>query len=150
MVLDISSFPLIWLRSNRAKGQAVLSGEFSPLDRLLERGKPIVFLSEAASFEEHDHCDEHRLTPLWLTRCLSGMEMIKGMVIIEPAFVSRQTFEAFAFIFEAFCGYPILMAASRDEALSIAHKLLRRRTGSAPLPALQIAAHVTVSCSSTP
>jgi hypothetical protein len=54
------------------------------------------------------------------------------MTVIEPSAAKRTAFKAFGVAFAKFWGYPLRLAATREEALEIAADLLAGRAGNAP------------------
>jgi hypothetical protein len=48
------------------------------------------------------------------------------MIMIEPNSAKRLGFRAFAIVFAKFWGYPLLLAASREQAMEMAKELLSK------------------------
>eukprot|EP01133_Synstelium_polycarpum_P018403 gene18403-22024_t len=127
MQLDITHFPLVWMRREAAPGvpSDVL---FTQFDALLARRQAFVILSEEGVDEDgHEHPQEERKrTALWMKRNKAAIRAyIQGMVLVEPSAAKRLAGKAFAVMFGKFWGYPLHFGTSRDDALDIAQHLLK-------------------------
>jgi len=127
MQLDITHFPLVWMRREAASGVSpdVLFAQF---DALLARRQAFVILSEEGFDEDgHEHPQEERKrASLWMKRNKAAIRAyIQGMVLVEPSAAKRLAGKAFAVMFGKFWGYPLHFGTSRDDALDIAQHLLK-------------------------
>lgn len=124
MFLDSSAFPLVWMRQT-APSSAPPQEPFDELANLLARKQAFVFLSEEG-FNDHEHGQEERKqTSLWMKKHKADIRaFIKAMILIEPNAARRLASKAFAVMFGKFWGYPLLVAATREEALETASRLL--------------------------
>ena len=57
-------------------------------------------------------------------------KQVLAMIQIEPSQAKRLGYKAFAALFAKFWGYPLLLAASREEAVEMARALLSKDGGS--------------------
>lgn len=129
MQVDISHFPLVWMRRDPA---AASSGPtealFAQFETLLARQQAFVILSEEGLDEDgHEHPQEERKRAvLWMKRHKVALRAyIQGMVLVEPSAAKRLAGKAFAVLFGQFWGYPLHFGTSRDDALDIAQHLLK-------------------------
>lgn len=124
MFLDSSAFPLVWMRQT-APSSASPQAPFDELANLLARKQAFVFLSEEG-YNDHEHGQEERKqTSLWMKKHKVDIRaFIKAMILIEPNAAKRLAGKAFAVMFGKFWGYPLLVTASREEALETAFRLL--------------------------
>ncbi len=51
---------------------------------------------------------------------------VLAMILVEPNSAKRLGFRAFAAVFAKFWGYPLLLAASRQQAMEMARELLAK------------------------
>ncbi len=126
MIVDISEFPLVWMRNVPAAEPHDDDAAFAILEELLWRGETFVMLTETGNQSpNHEHTqEEKKRTSLWMKKHRHELKLVKAMVAIEPSVAKRLAMKPFSIMFEKFWGYPMLMASSQDEALSIARKLL--------------------------
>jgi len=126
MLIDSSTFPLVWLR--RDTGAADSDALFAAFEQLLARRQAFVLLSDAGFDDEgHEHAQEERKR---MTLCMKKNKAalrayICGMVLIEPSAAKRLAGKAFAVMFGKFWGYPLHFGDSGDDALDIARSLLQ-------------------------
>jgi hypothetical protein len=52
--------------------------------------------------------------------------MVLALIMVEPSAAKRLGFKAFAGLFAKVWGYPLLFAVSREQAIEMAHELLRK------------------------
>jgi len=100
---------------------------FAALETLLARAEPFVLLDdERSNGEAHEHSpEEKKQLSLWMKRHKTSLRsFVKAQIHIEPDVTKQQAAKAFARMFEAFWGYPLLVEASREDALKLAHRLL--------------------------
>mgnify|MGYP003600029415 FL=1 len=127
MQLDLSTFPLVWMRRDPAASSPD-EALFAQFEELLARRQAFVILSEQGLDEDgHDHPQEARKRAvLWMKRHKAALRAyIQGMVLVEPSAARRLAGKAFAATFGQFWGYPLHFGTSRDDALDIAQHLLR-------------------------
>lgn len=129
MLIDSSEFPLVWMRRDTPSNENSPAA-FDQFAMLLMRRQAFVFLS-ADGFDggEHEHTQEERKQiSLWMKKNKAEIRaFVRGMVLIEPSAAKRLASKAFAAMFGKFWGYPMMIAASKDEALEVAHRLLNGR-----------------------
>ena len=127
MLIDASQFPLVWIRFN-APGADPEASPFAEFEALLARKEVFVLLNdEGLDKGDHEHSpEEKKQTVLWMKRHKSELRaFIKAAIYIEPSTAKRLATKAFASVYEKFWGYPMLMVATRDQALALAQTLLR-------------------------
>lgn len=126
MNLDTTQFPLVWMQDAPEEPHDD-DGAFALLEELLQRGEPIVLLTEIGERSlDHEHTqDEKKRTALWMKKHRQELKLVRAMVAIEPSTAKRLAMKSFSIMFEKFWGYPMLMASSREEALKIARRLVR-------------------------
>ncbi|WP_426116798.1 hypothetical protein [Pseudomonas sp. DSP3-2-2] len=127
MRIDATQFPFVWLQKTTLdNSQEESLGAF---EALLARNEPFVLLSdESLDKEKTDHSpSEMKQIALWMKRHKTELKTyVKASVHIEPSLTKRLAGKAFAVVYEKFWGYPMLMAATKDEALALAQTLLGR------------------------
>lgn len=127
MLLDISHFPLVWMRHDAVSGGNT-EALFAQFDALLTRRQAFVILTDEGYADSgHEHTQEERKrTTLWMKQNKAVIRAyIQGMVMVEPDCARRLAGKAFAVMFNKFWGYPLHFGGSRDDALDIAHSLLQ-------------------------
>ena len=127
MQLDLSTFPLVWMRRDSAAASPD-DAMFAQFDALLARQQAFVILSEEGFDDDgHEHPQEERKrVSLWMKQNKAAIRAyIQGMVLVEPSAAKRLAGKAFAVIFGKFWGYPLHFGTSRDDALDIAQHLLK-------------------------
>ncbi|PQL03315.1 hypothetical protein CG435_07305 [Pantoea ananatis] len=126
MQIDDADFPVVWIKMN-APGKDSAAPAFSEFEALLARKIPFVLLSgEGFTESKHEHsADEMKMTTRWMKAHKNELKaFVKASILIEPNTVKRAAARPFAIIYEKFWGYPLLMAASKEEALATAKTLL--------------------------
>lgn len=126
MQIDATQFPLVWMRLN-APGTDPEASPFAEFEALLARKKVFVLLNdEGLDKGDHEHSpEEMKQTSLWMKRHKSELRaLVKAWIYIEPNTAKRLATKAFALVYEKFWGYPMLMVATKDEALALAQTLL--------------------------
>ncbi len=126
MSMNSSNFPFVWMNFSQEPGHDH-EKDFEEFEANLQRGEPFVLLSDSAPTEEHEHTPlEKKRTSLWMKKHKAELRrLVLAMVLVEPNTAKRLSFKAFAVVFAKFWGYPLLLAASREEAMEIAKELLR-------------------------
>ncbi|WP_347554401.1 hypothetical protein [Robbsia sp. KACC 23696] len=135
MLIDAARFPLVWMRMNAPSNNPDAS-PFSEFEALLARKEPFVlFNDEGLDTGEHAHSpEEMKQTSLWMKRHKGELRtFVKAMVCIESSAAKRLAAKAFAVVYEKFWGYPILMAANKEDALTLAQELLSAQKAGAPI-----------------
>ncbi|WP_273820460.1 MULTISPECIES: hypothetical protein [Pseudomonas] len=126
MQVDDTHFPLVWMQANRT-GLAADDNPFAGFEALLERQQPFVLLNEEGLGEgryEHTH-EERKQVSLWMKRHKEPLRaFVKVAIYVEADAATRAATESFAPAYEKFWGYPMLIVASRDEALARARDYL--------------------------
>lgn len=131
MSMDNSNFPFVWM--SYADGPDHDHDEdFEAFEENLRRGEPFVLLTDSAPTEDHEHSqEEKKRTSLWMKKHKVELrKLVLAMIIIEPSTAKRIAFKAFGVAFAKFWGYPLVLAATREEAMATAGKLLSDRAGS--------------------
>ncbi|CAG9295930.1 hypothetical protein [Celerinatantimonas diazotrophica] len=126
MQIDASQFPLIWMRFN-APGLDPEVSPFAEFEALLARQEVFVLLNdEGLDKGDHEHSSEEmKQTSRWMKRHKSELKsFVKAAIYIEPNTAKRLATKAFSLVYEKFWGYPMLMVATKDEALALAQQLL--------------------------
>lgn len=127
MSMNSSNFPLVWMSLTQDPGQDPQQ-DFDEFEANLRRGEPFVLLSDTAPVEDEDHDhtpEEKKRIALWMKKHKVELRrLVLAMILIEPNSAKRLGFKAFAVVFAKFWGYPLLLAASREEAIEMAGELL--------------------------
>ncbi|OMG71085.1 ATP--cob(I)alamin adenosyltransferase [Burkholderia ubonensis] len=127
MQIVTTEFPFVWLRYSGSThtDPARLIVE---LDALLARRERFVLLTDDAPTGDDRGADDHELRKQlakWSkANRVQSREWIPAMIAIEPDASRRVALDAFSGTFEKVWGYPLNAAASRDEALALARRLL--------------------------
>ncbi|MDR6575951.1 hypothetical protein [Pseudomonas extremaustralis] len=126
MLIDATQFPLVWMQiatpSKNPEGSP-----FAEFEALLARKEVFVLLDdEGLDKGNHEHSpEEMKQTSLWMKNHKSDLRaFVKASIHIEPSTAKRLASKAFAVVYEKFWGYPMLMTATKEEALTLARKLL--------------------------
>ncbi len=132
MPLDSSTFPLVWMSYDHGPNHDH-DEDFAALKANLKRGVPFVILTDSAPAEDHAHSqEEKRRTALWMKKHKAELRMrVLAMIVIEPSAAKRLAFKPFGVAFAKFWGYPMRLAASRQEGIEMAEALLSERAGPA-------------------
>ncbi|PXF30551.1 hypothetical protein WH50_14735 [Pokkaliibacter plantistimulans] len=125
MSMNSSNFPLVWMNLTQEPGHDHQK-DFDEFEGNLQRGEPFVLLSDTPPAEEHEHSpEEKKRLALWMKRHKAELRrLVLAMIQIEPNQTKRIGYKAFAVLFAKFWGYPLLLAASREEAIRMARELL--------------------------
>ncbi|WP_372387235.1 hypothetical protein [Xanthomonas axonopodis] len=127
MLIDTTEFPLVWMSLKKSSPDSDAS-QFAEFEALLARKEVFVIINdEGLDGEEHSHTkEEAKQTTLWMKRNKPALKAyIKAGIYIEPNAAKRLATKAFAVVFEKFWGYPMLIVATKDEALTLAQRLLQ-------------------------
>lgn len=127
MSMNSSDFPLVWMNLTQEPGHDHQK-DFEEFEANLRRGEPFVILSDTAPAEDHDHTPEDKKrTALWMKKHnVELRKLVLAMIQIESNQAKRLGYKAFAVLFAKFWGYPLLLAASREEAIEMARDLLQK------------------------
>ena len=133
MSINSSNFPLVWMNLTQEPGRDHQQ-DFDEFDANLQRGQPFVLLSDTAPAEDHEHPpEEKKRTALWMKKNKVALrKLVLAMIMIEPNGAKRLGFKAFAVVFAKFWGYPLLLAASHEQAIAMAGELLAKDGKSSP------------------
>ena len=126
MLIDSSQFPLVWMRIN-APCSTANDSPFDEFEALLIKEQPFILLNdEGLDKGDHEHTpEEMKQTTRWMKKNKSKLKaFVKVAIYIEPNIAKRIASKAFAVVYEKFWGYPMLMVASKEEALSLANNFL--------------------------
>jgi hypothetical protein len=126
MLIDAAQFPVVWMRINAPANRPDAS-PFAEFEALLARKEVFVLLNnEGLDKGEHEHSpEEMKQASLWMKSHKSELRaFVKAGIYIEPSAAKRLATKAFTLVYEKFWGYPMLMVATKDEALALAQKLL--------------------------
>ncbi|WP_115718848.1 hypothetical protein [Gallaecimonas mangrovi] len=126
MFIDASQFPIVWMRLN-VPGTDPEASPFAEFEALLARKRVFVLLNdEGLDKGDHQHSSEEmKQTSRWMKRHKSELRaFVKAGIYIEPSTAKRLATQAFTRVYEKFWGYPMLMVATKDEALALAQTLL--------------------------
>ncbi|VWC35495.1 ATP--cob(I)alamin adenosyltransferase [Burkholderia lata] len=127
MHITTTEFPFVWLRytGSTHTDPARLIAE---LDTLLARHERFVLLTDDAPSGDDRGADDHELRKQlakWSkANRAQSREWIPAMIAIEPDASRRVALNAFSGAFEKVWGYPLNAAATRDDALALAQRLL--------------------------
>lgn len=127
MLIDATQFPLVWMKTGPSS-QAT-DNPFEGFEALLARQEAFVLLNEeglAADRHEHTH-EERKQLSLWMKRHKGPLRaFVKAAIYIEPNTLTRLATQSFTLIYEKFWGYPMLITASREDAMTRARELLAK------------------------
>ncbi|MBY8932159.1 hypothetical protein J1G33_27645 [Pseudomonas sp. P867] len=125
MSVNSSDFPFVWMSLTQEPGHDHQK-DFAELEANLQRAEPFVFLTDTVPTEDHEHsAEEKKRTALWMKKHKVELrKWVLAMIMIEPNSAKRLGFKAFALVFAKFWGYPLLLAASREQAMEMARELL--------------------------
>ena len=133
MLIDATQFPLVWIQFKKSAPNANPDASpFAEFEALLARKEVFLIINdEGVDKEDHEHSrEETKQIMLWMKRNKADLRAyIKAGVYIEPNAAKRLAGKAFAVIFEKFWGYPMMIVATREEGLNLAHTLLSGTTG---------------------
>lgn len=133
MSMNSSDFPLVWMSFSQQPGQDPQK-DFDEFEANLRRGEPFVILSDSTPTEDHEHTpEEKKRVSLWMKKHkLELRKLVLAMILVEPNQAKRLGYKAFWVMFAKFWGYPMLLAASREQAVDMAREVLS--TGVVPSP----------------
>ncbi|BAX62575.1 ATP--cob(I)alamin adenosyltransferase [Burkholderia stabilis] len=127
MQIVTTEFPFVWLRysgSTHSEPAHLLA----ELDALLARRERFVLLTDDAPSGDDRGADDHemrkQLAKWSKANRAQSREWIPAMIAIEPDAARRVALDAFSGAFEKVWGYPLNAAATRDDALALAQRLL--------------------------
>ncbi|MET4674688.1 MULTISPECIES: hypothetical protein [unclassified Luteibacter] len=125
MSIDSSNFPLVWMKLTDEPGHDH-EKDFAEFEANLQRGEPFVLLTDSAPAEDHEHSpEEKKRTALWMKKNKVELRrLVLAMILIEANPAKRLGFRAFSVVFAKFWGYPLLLAASHEQAMDMARELL--------------------------
>lgn len=125
MLIQDSDFPIVRMHYDQAGAEGDLSG-LARFDELLSQTSPFVLIGLGASDEAHKHTPEERKQmALWMKRNREPLRrLVKAMVYVEPHAAKRLVAKAQALVFAKGWGFPMIVAASEGQALTIAERLL--------------------------
>ena len=125
MSINSSNFPLVWMNLTQ-EPEHDHQRDFDELEANLRRGEPFVLLTDTVPAEDHAHSpEEKKRTALWMKKHKVALrELVLAAILIEPNAAKRLGFKAFGVVFAKFWGYPLLLAASREQAIEMARELL--------------------------
>lgn len=127
MSVNSSDFPFVWMSLTQEPGHDHQK-DFAEFEANLQRGEPFVLLTDTAPAEDHEHSpEEQKRTALWMKKHkIELRKWVLAMILVEPNSAKRLGFRAFAVVFAKFWGYPLLLAASRQQAMEMARELLAK------------------------
>ncbi|SDT35457.1 hypothetical protein SAMN05216598_5214 [Pseudomonas asplenii] len=125
MSINSSNFPYVWMNLSHEPGNDP-EKDFEEFEVNLKRGEPFVLLSDVVPTEGHEHTpEEKKRTSLWMKKHKVELrKWVLAMIMVESSSAKRLGFKAFAVVFAKFWGYPLLLAASREQAMEMARELL--------------------------
>jgi len=126
MRIDATQFPFVWMQIV-APDKGSDTSPFIELETLLARQEVFVLLNdEGMAHSKQTHSSEEmKQTTRWMKAHKSELRaFVKASICIEPNNVKRVAAKPFAIVYEKFWGYPLMMTASKEEALAVAKKLL--------------------------
>ncbi|WP_236179516.1 MULTISPECIES: hypothetical protein [Pseudomonas] len=127
MPMNSTEFPLVWMSFAHEPGHDTQK-DFDEFAANLQRGEPFVLLSETPPGDDHEHSpEEKKRTTLWMKKHKAQLRsLVLALIMVEPSTTRRVGFKAFAGLFAKVWGYPLLFAASREQAIEMANELLRK------------------------
>ncbi|MYM35089.1 hypothetical protein GTP44_20315 [Duganella sp. FT50W] len=125
MSINSSNFPLVWMNLSQEPGHDH-QPDFDEFEANLRRGVPFVLLTDTVPADDHEHSpEEKKRTALWMKKNKVELRrLVLAMIMVEPNAAKRLGFKAFSVVFAKFWGYPLLLAASREQAIGMARELL--------------------------
>lgn len=125
MSMNSSDFPLVWMDLTQQAGQDTQK-DFDEFEANLKRGERFVILSDSTPAEDHEHTpEEKKRVSLWMKKHKTELrKLVLAMILVEPNQAKRMGYKAFSVMFAKFWGYPMLTAASREQAVDMARELL--------------------------
>lgn len=133
MNVDAKDFPVV--RLFQPQGDAMPMGEvLAVFSALLTRDEPFVFYSEGGFDGDGPNGDvaDRRDMSLWVKANKAEIRrLIRAHVHLETEAAARVAAEAFAPNSQKFWGYPMLIAATADEARAMCDTMLAERADAA-------------------
>jgi hypothetical protein len=126
MLIDATQFPLVWMQLSK-QGNDLDASPLAEFEALLARKEVFVLINdEGLDKGEREHSkEEAKQITLWMKRNKADLQtFIKAGIYIEPNAAKRLAAKAFASVYEKFWGYPMLIVATKDDALTLARTLL--------------------------
>lgn len=126
MLIDTTQFPLVWMELNSRNSPSDAS-PFAGFEALLARQQPLVLLNdEGLNNGQYEYSVEQmKYMTRWMKSHKDALQSyVKAAIYIEPDESKREATVAFGRTYEKFWGYPMLMAATKQEALTLAKRLL--------------------------
>jgi|SRR5450830_1396304 len=126
MLVDATQFPFVWMKTGPSS-QTTADNPFEAFEALLARQEMFVLLNEEGlRAERHEHTPEERKQlSLWMKRHKGPVRaFVKAAIYVEPNTLTRLATQPFTLIYEKFWGYPMLITASREDAMTRARELL--------------------------
>jgi hypothetical protein len=129
--MDNSNFPFVWM-SYADDSDHDRNEDFEAFEENLGRGEPFVLMIDSVPTQDHEHShEEKKRASLWMKKHKAELrKLVLATIIVEPSTAKRLAFKAFGVTFAKFWGYPLLLAATHDEAMATAGKLLSDHAGS--------------------
>ena len=129
MSVNSSDFPYVWMSFTQAPGHDHQK-DFADFEANLQRGEPFVILTDTVAAEDHEHSPEDKnRTALCMKKHKAELRrLVLATILIEPNSAKRLGFKAFAVLFAKFWGYPLLLTASREQAMEMAREILQSRS----------------------
>ena len=127
MSMNSSDVPLVWINLTQEPGHDHQK-DFDEFEANLQRGEPFVLLTDTVPAEDHEHPpEEEKRTALWTKKHKVELrKLVLAMILVETHSAKRLGYKAFAVVFAKFWGYPLLLAASREQAIEMARELLSK------------------------
>ncbi|KQS82487.1 hypothetical protein ASG32_23275 [Methylobacterium sp. Leaf361] len=125
MTMNCENFPIVWMSFADEPGHDH-DDELADFEELLSRGRHFVILTQDPPSNDHEHSkEEKKRTALWMKRHKIRLRiLVLAMIVVEENTLKRAAIKSFAPGFGAFWGFSIIAATNRNEALSIASRLL--------------------------
>jgi len=125
MSMNSADFPLVWMNLAQQPGHDH-EQDFTEFETNLQREEPFVLLTDTVPAEDHEHsAEEKKRTALWMKQHKQALrKLVLAMIVVEPNAAKRIGFKPFAVVFAKFWGYPLLLAGSREQAVTMARDLL--------------------------
>ncbi|MBB3929278.1 hypothetical protein GGR25_000297 [Kaistia hirudinis] len=130
MLLDVSQFPLVFLREHEEKNSSV--GEVfernAQLEALLNRQEPFVLIADHAA-HDHDHetPEERKGKALFFKRIKDRMrQYCLGLIVIEGASPFNSATRTAATAVSNALGFSVRFAADEQSAIAIGGTMLKK------------------------
>ncbi|WP_455813620.1 hypothetical protein [Pseudomonas graminis] len=122
MLIDASQFPLVWIQFD-APDRDPDAPLFSGFEALLARQQAFVILNDEGlpQGRREQPAEEMKQITRWMKAYKNELQaFVKAAIHIEPDESKRLAATHFTLFYEKFWGYPMLLTASREEALIMA------------------------------